>query len=130
MSGRAGKADLSGYNYGAISSLVLNSDRSAIPRRDEEPGKAGLSGYNYGAISSLVLNSHRSAITRRDKEPDGAPGDMGSRVQGQAEDHQEASEKQASKRNTETAGFGYTDIVEVTQDVEGLADDGDSGDMI
>ena len=55
---------------------------------------------------------------------------MGSRVQGQAEDHQEASEKQASKRNTETAGFGYTDIVEVTQDVEGLADDGDSGDMI
>ena len=93
-------------------------------------GKADLSGYNYGAISSLVLNSHMSAITRPDKEPDGAPGDMGSRVQGQAEDHQEASEKQVSKRNTETAVFGYTDIVEVTQDVEGLADDGDSGDMI
>ena len=118
MSGRAGKADLSGYNYGAISSLVLNPDRSAIPRRDKEPD---------GAPTSLAGRIN--------------PGEMGSRVQRQApkdlkkkkkqaEDRQEASEKQASKRNTETAGFGYTDIVEVTQDVEVLADDGDSGDMI
>ena len=31
------KPDLSGYNYGAISSLVLTTDRSALPRRDKEP---------------------------------------------------------------------------------------------
>ena len=43
-----GKAGLSGYNYGAISSLVLTADRSALPLRDKEPdGKPVLSGYNY-----------------------------------------------------------------------------------
>ncbi|KIM78188.1 hypothetical protein PILCRDRAFT_824660 [Piloderma croceum F 1598] len=103
-------------------------------------GRPDLSQYNYGAISSLVLTADRSAIPRRDKEPDGAPtslagrinpGEMGSRVQReapkdlkkkkkQAEDRQEASEKQTSKRKTETAGFGYADIIEATQDVEGL----------
>ncbi|KDN49983.1 hypothetical protein RSAG8_01319, partial [Rhizoctonia solani AG-8 WAC10335] len=34
------KRDLSGYNYGAISSLVLTADRSALPRRDREPDGA------------------------------------------------------------------------------------------
>ena len=108
MSGRGAKPDLSGYNYGAISSLVLTADRSAIPRRDQEPD---------GAPTSLAGRIH--------------PGEMGSRVQRQAPkdlskkkkqaaDRQEASEKQASKRKNETAGFGYTDIIEATQDVEGL----------
>lgn len=107
MSGRDAKPDLSGYNYGAISSLVLTADRSAIPRRDREPD---------GAPTSLAGRIQ--------------PGEMGSRVQRQApkdlkkkkkqaEDRQEATEKQA-KRKTETAGFGYTDIIEATQDVEGL----------
>lgn len=102
--------------------------------------KPDLSGYNYGAISSLVLTADRSQIPRRDKEPDGAPTslagridprEMGSRVQREApkdldkkkkkaSDRQETTEKQASKRKTETAGFGYTDIIEATQDVEGL----------
>lgn len=103
-------------------------------------GKPDLSGYNYGAISSLVLTADRSVLPRRDREPDGAPTslagridyhDMGSRVQRQApkdvekkkkkagEGKQETSEKVA-KRHVE-AGFGYTDIIEATQDVEGLA---------
>jgi pre-mRNA-splicing helicase BRR2 len=38
----------------------------------------------------------------------------------QAEGRQEATEKQASKRKAETTGFGYADIIEATQDVEGL----------
>ena len=43
-----GKPGLSGYNYGAISSLVLTADRSALPLPDKEPdGKPVLSGYNY-----------------------------------------------------------------------------------
>lgn len=103
------------------------------------PGKPDLSGYNYGAISSLVLTADRSALPRRDKEPDGAPTslagridprEMGSRVQRavpkdldkkkkKAADKQESSER-ATKRRQEAAGFGYADILEATQDVEGL----------
>jgi pre-mRNA-splicing helicase BRR2 len=37
-----------------------------------------------------------------------------------ASDRQDPSEKQAMKRKAETSGFGYTDIIEATQDVEGL----------
>ncbi len=103
------------------------------------PGKPDLSGYNYGAISSLVLTADRSALPRRDKEPDGAPTtlagridprEMGSRVQRatpkdldkkkkKAADKQDPSER-AAKRKQEAAGFGYADILEATQDVEGL----------
>ncbi|KAJ7709781.1 Sec63 Brl domain-containing protein [Mycena rosella] len=104
------------------------------------PGKKpDLSGYNYGAISSLVLTADRSALPRRDKEPDGAPTslagridprEMGSRVvreapkdldkkKKKASDLKDPSEKQAMKRKAETS-FGYTDILEATQDVEGL----------
>lgn len=108
MSGRpAGKPDLSGYNYGAISSLVLTADRSALPRRDKEPD---------GAPTSLVGRI--------------APGEMGSRVQRAAPKdmdkkkkkaaEQDPSERQLAKRKAEAAGFGYTDIIEATQDVEGL----------
>ncbi|KAG6857079.1 hypothetical protein H0H87_009640 [Tephrocybe sp. NHM501043] len=102
-------------------------------------GRPDLSGYNYGAISSLVLTADRSALPRRDKEPDGAPTslagridprEMGSRVVRQAPkdlekkkkkatDRQDASEKQAAKRKADL-GFGYTDIIEATEDVEGL----------
>ncbi|CCL98051.1 uncharacterized protein FIBRA_00045 [Fibroporia radiculosa] len=104
-------------------------------------GKRDLSGYNYAAISSLVLTADRSTLPRRDKEPDGAPTslagridprDMGSRIQREAPkdlhkkkkkaaDRQDGTEKQLSKRRAaETSGFGYTDIIEATQDVEGL----------
>ncbi|EAU82984.1 pre-mRNA splicing factor [Coprinopsis cinerea okayama7 len=99
-----------------------------------------LSGYNYGAISSLVLTADRSALPRRDKEPDGAPTtlagridpkEMGSRVQRQAPkdldkkkkkaaDKLEAAEKQSKRKAELGAGFGYADIIEATQDVEGL----------
>lgn len=102
--------------------------------------KRDLSGYNYGAISSLVLTADRSALPRRDREPDGAPTslagridpkEMGSRVQRQApkdvdkkkkkaSDKQDPTERQLAKRKAETTGFGYTDIIEATQDVEGL----------
>ncbi|KAF9226154.1 Sec63-domain-containing protein [Gyrodon lividus] len=105
-------------------------------------GKPDLSGYNYGAISSLVLTADRSALPRRDKEPDGAPTslvgridprEMGSRVQraapkdiekkkkkaGDAGRHEALEKAAATKRRVET-GFGFADIIEATQDVEGL----------
>lgn len=104
------------------------------------PPKQDLSQYNYGAISSLVLTADRSALPRRDKEPDGAPEslvgridprEMGSRVQRQvpkdldkkkkrAVDKQEGAEKPARRKAAEAAGFGYTDIIEATENVEGL----------
>jgi pre-mRNA-splicing helicase BRR2 len=104
-------------------------------------GKPDLSGYNYGAISSLVLTADRSALPRRDKEPDGAPTslagridvrEMGSRVVRQApkdlekkkkkvSDKNDGSERPTAKRKLETAaGFGYANVIEATQDVEGL----------
>ena len=102
--------------------------------------KRDLSGYNYAAISSLVLSADRSVLPRRDREPDGAPTslagridprEMGSRVQREAPkdlekkkkkaaDKQEGAEKVPKRRAAETAGFGYTDIIEATEDVEGL----------
>ena len=103
-------------------------------------GKPDLSGYNYGAISSLVLTADKSGLPRRDNEPDGTPEslvgrinpkDMGSRVQRsapkdlekkkkKATDKQEASERPAKRKTTDTTGFRYTDIIEATQDMEGL----------
>ena len=113
-----------------------------------KPGKPDLSGYNYSALSSLVLTADRSALPRRDKEPDGAPTslagkidpkEMGSRAlrtapkdlekkKKKAADGKEkdATEKQLAKRKAETsaaaagAAFGFSDIIEATQDVEGL----------
>ncbi|PPQ88313.1 hypothetical protein CVT25_012373 [Psilocybe cyanescens] len=99
--------------------------------------KRDLSQYNYGNISSLVLQTDRSALPRRDKEPDGAPvslagridpKDMGSRVIRQAPKDLDKKKKKAvegpdpseKKRKVESAGFGYADIIEATQDVEGL----------
>lgn len=102
--------------------------------------KRDLSGYNYAAISSLVLTADRSALPRRDKEPDGAPTslsgridprEMGSRVQREvpkdlqkkkkrAAEVQDGTEKVSKRRAAETTGYAYTDIIEATQDVEGL----------
>jgi len=105
MSGKAGKLDYSGYNYGAISSLVLTTDRSALPRRDKEPD---------GAPTSLAGRIH--------------PGEMGSRVQREVPKRLDkkkkktldSSEKAAMKRRADFSGFKYVDIIEATQDLEGL----------
>ncbi|KZS98066.1 Sec63-domain-containing protein [Sistotremastrum niveocremeum HHB9708] len=98
-------------------------------------GKRDLSGYNYGAISSLVLTADRSALPRRDREPDGAPTSlvgridpkqMGARVYREAPKDLEKKKKKAADTSDKpaakkaTVGFGYTDIIEATQDVEGL----------
>ncbi|KAF7323081.1 hypothetical protein HMN09_00088200 [Mycena chlorophos] len=110
MSGQGGqqRPDLSGYNYGAISSLVLTADRSALPRRDKEPDGAPTS--LVGRINPRDMGSH----ARRE-----APKDLDKKKK-KALDRQDASEKQQAKRKTEATGFGYTDIIEATQDVEGL----------
>jgi pre-mRNA-splicing helicase BRR2 len=118
MSGTGGggqKPDLSQYNYGAISSLVLTADRSVLPRRDREPD---------GAPTTLVGRIK--------------PGEMGSRVQrAQPKDVEKKKKKQREGGGTEEklpaqgkkkrgggvevgGGYGYNDIIEATADVEGL----------
>ena len=108
MSGKSGKPDLTGYNYGAISSLVLTADRSALPRRDKEPDGAPTS--LAGRIDPKEMGSR--AIRQAPKDLEKKRKKVG--------DKQEPSEKQFAKRKAEAAGFGYADIIEVTQHVEGL----------
>ena len=108
MSGKPGKPDLSAYNYGAISSLVLTADRSALPRRDKEPDGAPTS--LAGRIDPKEMGSR--AIRQAPKDLD--------KKKKKAGDKQEPSEKPSAKRKAEVAGFGYADIIEVTQHVEGL----------
>ncbi|PCH40625.1 hypothetical protein WOLCODRAFT_159679 [Wolfiporia cocos MD-104 SS10] len=97
--------------------------------------KRDLSSYSYAAISSLILTADWSALLRRDKEPDGAPTSLAGRIDScemgstwkdleekkkqKATDKQDTSERQP-KRRAEATGFGYMDIIEATQDVEGL----------
>ncbi|KAG6370880.1 putative RNA helicase [Boletus reticuloceps] len=111
MSGRpAGKPDLSGYNYGAISSLVLTADRSALPRRDKEPDGAptSLAGrIDPKEMGSRVQRAAPKDIEKKKKKA----GDAG---------RQDALEKAASTKRRTEAGFGFADIIEATQDVEGL----------
>ncbi|KAH7882250.1 putative RNA helicase [Phlebopus sp. FC_14] len=110
MSGRpGGKPDLSGYNYGAISSLVLTADRSVLPRRDREPDGAPTS--LAGRIDPKEMGSRVQRAAPKDVEKK-------KKKAGDAGKH-EGVEKATSKRRVE-AGFGFSDIIEATQDVEGL----------
>ncbi|KAF8156619.1 Sec63 Brl domain-containing protein [Crassisporium funariophilum] len=108
MSGKAGRQDLSQYNYAAISSLVLSADRSALPRRDKEPDGAPTS--LAGRIDPREMGSR---VIRQ------APKDVDKKKKKAVEQH-DPSEKQSAKRKAEASGFGYADIIEATQDVEGL----------
>ncbi|KAK0494609.1 putative RNA helicase [Armillaria luteobubalina] len=109
MSGAQGKKqDLSQYNYGAISSLVLTADRSALPRRDREPDGAPTS--LAGRIDPREMGSRVVRETPKDVD----------KKKKKATDRQEPSEKAVAKRKADTVGFGYADIIEATQDVEGL----------
>jgi pre-mRNA-splicing helicase BRR2 len=97
MSGRpAGKPDLSGYNYGAISSLVLTADRSALPRRDKEPDGAPTS--LAGRIDPREMGSRVQRAVPKDLD----------KKRKKATDKQDSSER-AAKRRQEASGFGYAD---------------------
>ncbi|KAG7448800.1 Sec63-domain-containing protein [Guyanagaster necrorhizus] len=109
MSGAQGKKqDLSQYNYGAISSLVLTADRSILPRRDREPDGAPTS--LAGRIDPREMGSRVVRETPKDVD----------KKKKKAADRQDPSEKAVAKRKADTVGFGYADIIEATQDVEGL----------
>ncbi|KAI6134777.1 putative RNA helicase [Pisolithus croceorrhizus] len=111
MSGRPGKPDLSGYNYSAISSLVLTADRSALPRRDREPDGAptSLAGkIDPKEMGSRVQRSAPKDVEKKKKKADDAA--VG----------RDALDKAAASRKRFDAGLGFADIIEATQNVEGL----------
>lgn len=111
MSGRPGKPDLSGYNYSAISSLVLTADRSALPRRDREPDGAptSLAGkIDPREMGSRVQRSAPKDVEKKKKKADGTA--VG----------RDALDKAVASRKRFDAGLGFADIIEATQDVEGL----------
>jgi pre-mRNA-splicing helicase BRR2 len=65
MSGRPpGKPDLSGYNYGAISSLVLTADHSTLPRWDKEPDSTPTT--LSGRIDPREMGSHVQRAAPKD----------------------------------------------------------------
>jgi pre-mRNA-splicing helicase BRR2 len=108
MSGHSGKPDYSGYNYGAISSLVLTADRSALPRRDKEPDGAPTS--LAGRIDPREMGSR---VQRQ------APKDLEKKKKKAVKDTQEGLDKQP-RRRAEAIGYGYTDIIQVAEDAEGV----------
>ncbi|KAI0276339.1 hypothetical protein BGY98DRAFT_986463 [Russula aff. rugulosa BPL654] len=99
---------------------------SNVGNDDKTPTALIMSGYNYGVISSLVLTADRSALPNQDNEPDApsrttqcaAPKDLDKKKK-KATDKQDPSECTA-KQKQEATGFGYTNILKVTQDIEGL----------
>ena len=115
---KPGKPDLSGYNYSALSSLVLTADRSTLPRRDKEPDGAPTS--LAGKIDVKEMGSHALRTTPKDLEKKKKKAADGK--------DKDATERQLAKRRAEASatgaagapGFGYADIIEATQDVEGL----------
>ncbi|KAJ7578996.1 putative RNA helicase [Mycena floridula] len=98
MSKPGQRQDLSQYNYGNISSLVLMADKSVLPRRDKEPD---------GAPTSLA--------GRIDVK------DMGTRViRGKAATEKEKKKEKERESKPKKAPVGYHDILTSTADVEGL----------
>ncbi|KAF8629449.1 hypothetical protein AX15_003443 [Amanita polypyramis BW_CC] len=124
---KPGKPDLSGYNYSALSSLVLTADRSALPRRDKEPDGAptSLAGkIDPSEMGSRAMRTMPKGLEKKKKRA----------VDGKDRD---AAERRLGRRRAEAGGvsagsvgvgngagggpgFGYSDIIEATQDVEGL----------
>ncbi|KAJ3557335.1 hypothetical protein NP233_g11769 [Leucocoprinus birnbaumii] len=115
MSGRPpGKPDLSGYNYGAISSLVLTADRSALPRRDKEPDGAPTSlvgRIDPREMGSRVVRAQPKDMDKKKKKALAAA----------AEAQQQDERREKGRRGAGLdSGFGITDIIESTAGVEGL----------
>jgi pre-mRNA-splicing helicase BRR2 len=105
------KPDLSGYNYSAISSLVLTADCSQLLRRDREPD---------GASKSLVRRIDPKLMGDRvQREVPTAELSKKKKVRDEVERAERAAISRKRHNNT-VSGFGYLDIVGATQGIEGL----------
>lgn len=99
--------DFSGYQYAAMSSLVLTADRSKIPRRDNEP---------TGEPETLVGRiDPKSMGSRAFKESGNLKQDISKKKSKHAANHDERPRKV-----TEASGRRYGDVIEAIQEIEGL----------
>jgi pre-mRNA-splicing helicase BRR2 len=108
--GGGNKPDLSGYNYGAISSLVLTTDRSKIPRQDKEPDGAptSLAGrIDVKEMGSRVQRAQPKDLDKKKRRALDRGGDESAASSGKAK----------RKAAVAEGGFGYADVIEATQDV-------------
>ncbi|KAA1132430.1 DEIH-box ATPase [Puccinia graminis f. sp. tritici] len=99
--------DFSGYQYAAMSSLVLTADRSKIPRRDNEP---------TGEPETLVGRiDPKSMGSRAFKESVHIKKDISKKKSKHI-----TSNEDRPKKFTETNSRRYADVIEAIQEVEGL----------
>ncbi|WWD21866.1 hypothetical protein CI109_106354 [Kwoniella shandongensis] len=105
---KAGARDLSGFNYGAMSSLVVNQDRSVL-RTDEPTGTAE---SLVGRINLKDMGSRVTRETPKDLEKKKAKAKITSA------DEVERSIRRAQERST--ARFGAADVLESVAQMEGL----------
>ncbi|WOO77743.1 U5 small nuclear ribonucleoprotein helicase [Vanrija pseudolonga] len=108
MSGNKGKKDLSQFNYGAISSLVVNQDRSVI--RSDEP--TGQPETLKGRISVRDMGSR---VTRD------APKDLEKKKAKAALNQADAVERSIRRaQETSSARTGAADVLASVAEMEGL----------
>ncbi|KAJ3766130.1 pre-mRNA splicing factor, partial [Lentinula raphanica] len=112
------KPDLSQYNYGAISSLVLTADRSVLPRRDKEPDGAPTSLAGRIDVKEMGSRVMREKPAGLDKK--GTKGLGKTRGSGAKTAHSKGKTGEEGSRETAFGFSGYADIIEATQQVEGL----------
>ncbi|WWC58973.1 uncharacterized protein I303_101518 [Kwoniella dejecticola CBS 10117] len=104
----AGGRDLSGFNYGAMSSLVVNQDRSVL--RSDEP--TGVAESLVGRINPKEMGSRVIREAPKDLEKKKAKSKLTSA------DEVEKSIRRAQEKST--ARFGAADVLESVAQTEGL----------
>ncbi|BEJ17062.1 hypothetical protein CspHIS471_0604630 [Cutaneotrichosporon sp. HIS471] len=108
MSGPKRGKDLSQFNYGAISSLVVNQDRSVI--RSDEP-----TGQPESLVGRINVKDMGSRVTRE------APKDIEKKKKKAARSQAEEIERQIRRQQeVSTARFGAADVLASVAEMEGL----------
>ncbi|KAI8851535.1 Sec63 Brl domain-containing protein [Chytridium lagenaria] len=103
------------YQYTANSNLVLHADRSALPRRDQEPsgepeslyGRIDVKRFGDRAMRTIEEKKEQSAKKRKEREEK-------MRAKG--------AERQAfkkSKKEASSNAYGYNSVLAATEDFEG-----------
>lgn len=105
-----GKPDLSGFQYSAMSSLVLMADKSQLPRRDQEP--TGEPETLVGRIDPKAMGSRagrESADTQKKKQRANEDREKRERRERRLEEESRAAKKRKG------SSLRYGDVLEAAQ---------------
>ncbi|KAJ3095037.1 DEIH-box ATPase [Phlyctochytrium planicorne] len=104
------------YGYTANSNLVLHADRSALPRRDQEP--TGEPETLYGRINTKTFGDKAMRTIEEKKEQA-----LKKRKEREEKQKAKGSERQANKKARQDASsmnsYGYNSVLAATEDFEG-----------